>query len=115
MGRGRQGDLQTFSPWDKAPRGQSGRTKDSPSFKFDKIFLADETNADVHDETGSKVIDYVMKGYNGCIFAYGQTSAGKTHTVHGSEYDPGILPRGLEMIRLLRASWRPCWLSRVLM
>ena len=90
--------FQTFTPWDKAPRGPKGRAKDSPSFKFDKIFLPDETNADVHDETGSKVIEYVMKGYNGCIFAYGQTSAGKTHTVHGSEYDPGILPRGLEMI-----------------
>ena len=37
-----------------------------------------------------------MEGYNGTIFAYGQTGTGKTHTMTGVEGDPflqGIMPR----------------------
>uniref|UniRef100_A0A452RMD2 Kinesin-like protein n=1 Tax=Ursus americanus TaxID=9643 RepID=A0A452RMD2_URSAM len=39
---------------------------------------------------------YVLEGYNGTIFAYGQTSSGKTHTMEGKLHDPegmGIIPR----------------------
>lgn len=38
----------------------------------------------------------VLNGYNGTIFAYGQTSSGKTHTMEGVISDPelhGIMPR----------------------
>ena len=38
----------------------------------------------------------VLSGYNGTIFAYGQTSSGKTHTMEGnihSEEMMGIIPR----------------------
>jgi len=38
----------------------------------------------------------VLCGYNGTIFAYGQTSSGKTHTMEGVMGDPGkegIIPR----------------------
>ena len=37
-----------------------------------------------------------MGGYNGTIFAYGQTSSGKTHTMEGVLGNPqmqGIIPR----------------------
>ena len=29
--------------------------------------------------------------FSGTAFAYGQTSSGKTHTMNGSETDPGII------------------------
>ena len=38
----------------------------------------------------------VLSGYNGTIFAYGQTSSGKTHTMEGVLESPtlqGIIPR----------------------
>jgi kinesin family protein 3/17 len=38
----------------------------------------------------------VLEGYNGTIFAYGQTGTGKTHTMEGSKTDEnqrGIIPR----------------------
>ncbi|KAH6938766.1 hypothetical protein HPB50_012425 [Hyalomma asiaticum] len=38
----------------------------------------------------------VLMGYNGTIFAYGQTSSGKTHTMEGvlgDSYSQGIIPR----------------------
>jgi len=40
-----------------------------------------------------------LEGYNGTIFAYGQTGTGKTHTMAGSETDHkqrGIMPRAFE-------------------
>lgn len=42
------------------------------------------------------IVTDVLMGYNGTIFAYGQTSSGKTHTMEGVMGDPhlqGIIPR----------------------
>jgi centromeric protein E len=33
-----------------------------------------------------------MSGINGTVFAYGVTSSGKTHTMHGEQRSPGIIP-----------------------
>ena len=33
------------------------------------------------------MINQAIRGYNVTIFAYGQTSSGKTHTMHGDIYD----------------------------
>ena len=55
--------------------------------------------------TDSLGIEKIIKGFNCCIFAYGQTGAGKTYSVLGNQndlqFDPycssrGILPRVLE-------------------
>ena len=32
---------------------------------------------------GAPIVDNCMAGYNSCVFAYGQTGAGKTHTMQG--------------------------------
>lgn len=43
----------------------------------------------------------MLEGYNGTIFAYGQTGTGKTHTMEGnvnSERQKGIMPRSFESI-----------------
>ena len=36
--------------------------------------------------------------YTGTVFAYGQTSSGKTHTMFGNEADYGIIPLSIEQI-----------------
>jgi hypothetical protein len=44
----------------------------------------------------SLALQGVMDGYNGTIFAYGQTGTGKTHTMVGPaepEEDRGVIPR----------------------
>eukprot|EP00760_Papus_ankaliazontas_P028660 PhM_4_TR3832/c0_g1_i1/m.96388 len=38
---------------------------------------------DVYNETGRVALVHALAGYNTCIFAYGQTGAGKTHTMMG--------------------------------
>ena len=39
-----------------------------------------------------------MEGYNGTIFAYGQTSSGKTHTLMGDAAHPGVIPLSVKGI-----------------
>ena len=43
-------------------------------------------------------MDSVVDGYNGTVFAYGQTAAGKTHTMLGSKSNPGVLPLAVNEI-----------------
>jgi len=43
----------------------------------------------------------LFHGYNGTLFAYGQTGAGKTHTMEGNIDDPqlrGIIPRMVDTV-----------------
>ena len=49
----------------------------------------------MYDETAFPLVESVIKGYNGTIFAYGQTGCGKTHTMLGVPSDQqlrGIIP-----------------------
>lgn len=55
----------------------------------------------VFAETAYKICENVIQGYNGTIFAYGQTGTGKTFTISGVSKDPvlkGIMPRAFENI-----------------
>lgn len=74
------------------------------SYGFTKIFDQDAAQEDVFESVGMPVIKNVLKGYNGTIFAYGQTGTGKTYTILGkSVSDPemeerGLIPRAIEYI-----------------
>ena len=45
-----------------------------------------------------------LDGYNVCLFAYGQTGSGKTYTIQGTPENPGIVPRALEELFILKNS-----------
>jgi centromeric protein E len=64
-------------------------------FAFDHVFDATSTNEDVYNDLAKPVVDSALAGYNGTVFAYGQTSSGKTHTMLGQRDDPGITPRAV--------------------
>ena len=38
----------------------------------------------MYDEAAFQIVEAAAEGYNGTIFAYGQTGCGKTHTMMGS-------------------------------
>eukprot|EP00756_Hemistasia_phaeocysticola_P004916 Hpha_TRINITY_DN13074_c0_g3::TRINITY_DN13074_c0_g3_i1::g.68874::m.68874/K10398/KIF11, EG5; kinesin family member 11 len=61
--------------------------------KFDVVFGPDEGQEDVFLALGRRALDAVVQGYPTTIIAYGQTGGGKTHTIHGSQGDPGLAPR----------------------
>lgn len=65
-------------------------------FLFDKVFKPNATQDKVYNEAAKSIVSDVLAGYNGTIFAYGQTSSGKTHTMEGVLGDTnkqGIIPR----------------------
>ncbi|XP_008297478.1 kinesin heavy chain [Stegastes partitus] len=65
-------------------------------FVFDRVLPPNTSQEQVYDQCAKQIVKDVLGGYNGTIFAYGQTSSGKTHTMEGKLHDPqlmGIIPR----------------------
>ncbi|XP_058980929.1 kinesin-like protein unc-104 isoform X3 [Musca domestica] len=52
------------------------------------------TQAMVYKDIGEEMLQHSFDGYNVCIFAYGQTGAGKSYTMMGKqeEHQEGIIP-----------------------
>ncbi|XP_025055579.1 kinesin-like protein KIFC3 isoform X3 [Alligator sinensis] len=67
------------------------------SFELDKVFPPHATQEDVFQEVQA-LITSCIDGYNVCIFAYGQTGAGKTYTMEGTPENPGINQRALQLL-----------------
>ncbi|XP_057562609.1 centromere-associated protein E isoform X4 [Hippopotamus amphibius kiboko] len=70
----------------------------SKSFNFDRVFHSNETTKNVYEEIAVPIIDSAIQGYNGTIFAYGQTASGKTYTMMGSQDYLGVIPRAIHDI-----------------
>lgn len=72
---------------------EPGTTKSlSSPYKFDRIFDSDFENEDIYSEMAEPIVQSALAGFNGTIFAYGQTSSGKTFTMMGDGESPGIIP-----------------------
>ncbi|CAB0038824.1 unnamed protein product, partial [Trichogramma brassicae] len=70
--------------------------KKSSSFQFDHIFDSQKNNDDVFQTVVKPIVGASVNGINGTVFAYGQTSSGKTHTMMGTASEPGIIPLAVE-------------------
>ncbi|KAL2652994.1 hypothetical protein R1flu_021122 [Riccia fluitans] len=64
----------------------------STAYAFDRVFGPATTTRGVYDIAAQHVVGGAMEGVNGTVFAYGVTSSGKTHTMHGDQKSPGIIP-----------------------
>ncbi|KAI8439971.1 hypothetical protein MSG28_001421 [Choristoneura fumiferana] len=60
-------------------------------FTFDKVYDEKTKTADVYKDVAKPIVEAAIAGFNGTIFAYGQTSSGKTYTMSGTENSPGII------------------------
>ena len=62
----------------------------------------DSLQTDIFDYSIRPTVDDILNGYNGTVFAYGQTGAGKSYTMMGSDIEDdtgkGIIPRIIEQI-----------------
>ncbi len=72
---------------------------DQKAFNFDWVGGDRTTQQDIFEVVGKAMVHTCLEGYNCCIFAYGQTGAGKTFTMQGRGLeinDEDILNRGLQ-------------------
>ncbi len=77
---------------------KKGRT----SFTFDRAFDGQASNDDIYGIC-TKTVKSFLDGINGAVVAYGQTGAGKTHTMFGSESQKGMIHfAGEEIFRHIR-------------
>ncbi|KAH8391378.1 hypothetical protein KR200_010457 [Drosophila serrata] len=58
---------------------------------FDYVFDEGAGNQEVFDRMAQHIVRACMQGFNGTIFAYGQTSSGKTYTMMGDGQNPGVM------------------------
>lgn len=65
-------------------------------FVFDRLFDVDSTQKDVYESTMIPLLDSVLDGFNGTVFAYGATGCGKTYTISGSPENPGIIFQAMQ-------------------
>ncbi|KAI4754526.1 kinesin-domain-containing protein [Aureobasidium sp. EXF-12344] len=72
------------------------------AFTFDRVFDMACRQSDVFDFSIRPTVDDILNGYNGTVFAYGQTGAGKSYTMMGSDIGSndhkGVIPRITEQI-----------------
>ncbi|XP_037579069.1 kinesin-like protein KIFC1 [Dermacentor silvarum] len=74
------------------------------TFSFDRVFPGVASQGEVFAEV-SQLVQSALDGYHVCIFAYGQTGAGKTHTMEGpagelalEDERRGLIPRALHQV-----------------
>ena len=76
-------------------------SKSIKTFPFDYVYGMDSTQREVYDQVAFPIVDSIFQGYNGTVFAYGQTGCGKTFTMMGIVDDPnlkGIVPNAFSHI-----------------
>ena len=107
------------------------------NFVYDRVFGSEASQKEVYDYAAKPIINGVrlglsralavpgvdplgpknwrfvrlfrrLRGFNGTVFAYGQTSSGKTHTMEGpdieNEVEMGVIPR-LEAVQTAALQW----------
>ncbi|XP_069834499.1 centromere-associated protein E isoform X3 [Dendropsophus ebraccatus] len=82
----------------KAENNTISQVDGTRSFHFDRVFHSHETTSQVYQEVAVPIIHSALEGYNGTIFAYGQTSSGKTYTMMGTPVNLGIIPQAVDEI-----------------
>ncbi|XP_043237918.1 kinesin-like protein KIF17 isoform X1 [Amphibalanus amphitrite] len=77
--------------------------KNSPpkSFTFDGVYYMDSVTENIYKDMAYPLVEGTLEGYNGTIFAYGQTGCGKSFSMQGIPDPPtqlGLIPRAFEHI-----------------
>ncbi|KAL0871023.1 hypothetical protein ABMA27_004836 [Loxostege sticticalis] len=84
------------------PKAPPGNKEGVKSFNFDFSYWSHNPNDPefssqimVYKDIGEEMLQHAFDGYNICIFAYGQTGAGKSYTMmgRGEEGQEGIIPQ----------------------
>ena len=90
--------LSKFSSIVQTDSGGAALKQDGATFSYDNVFDKTSTTTQIFDKVGRGIVNGTLDGVNGTIFAYGQTSSGKTYTMLGEEGAPGILGQAADHI-----------------
>eukprot|EP00095_Tigriopus_kingsejongensis_P004116 snap_masked-scaffold122_size333723-processed-gene-1.7 protein:Tk04116 transcript:snap_masked-scaffold122_size333723-processed-gene-1.7-mRNA-1 annotation:"hypothetical protein LOTGIDRAFT_226662" len=93
--------LQTREGVVEVKNPKNGPTDPAKSFTFDAVYDCNSRQGDIYEESFTALVGSVLDGFNGTIFAYGQTGTGKTFTMEGIRLDlelRGVIPRSFEHI-----------------
>ena len=81
-------------------KGAKGHLEAQKTFAFDKSYWSFDSKDkhfagqdDLFADLGTPLLDNAFQGYNNCIFAYGQTGAGKSYSMMGYREEPGVIPK----------------------
>ncbi|XP_067204879.1 kinesin-like protein unc-104 isoform X2 [Linepithema humile] len=84
------------------PKAAPGSKEAVKSFNYDYSYFSMDPNEEnystqlmVYKDIGEEMLEHAFEGYNVCIFAYGQTGAGKSYTMMGKQEEgqEGIIPQ----------------------
>lgn len=64
----------------KLPKWVCSQEKDK-TYAFDNVFQPKTQQIEIYNTVAKPIVADVLNGYNGTIFAYGQTASGKTYTM----------------------------------
>lgn len=64
----------------------------SSIFEFDRVLGGECRTVEVYQTRTRDIVTAAVRGFNGTVFAYGQTNSGKTYTMRGSTNEPGVIP-----------------------
>jgi len=71
-------------------------------YSFDRVFGPQSSQSDFFTNTALPLVDQLLKGENGLLFAYGVSNSGKTYSVSGgntiNSADRGVLPRAIDVV-----------------
>ena len=70
----------------------AGKILPNTTYTFDYIYDQTAPTTLLYDQLVAPIVQSVVEGFNGTVFAYGQTSSGKTYTMMGADDLPGIIP-----------------------
>ncbi|KAI6222768.1 Kinesin-like protein [Aphelenchoides besseyi] len=80
-------------------------TGQTTKYTFDAALNTSCEQRLVFEKVAKRILDGCLEGYNGTIFAYGQTASGKTYTMYGANHDDpefqtkmGIVPRSVQFL-----------------
>ena len=75
--------------------GTIARSGANKAYHLNQVFNGASTTEEVYVSTTQSLVRSVVDGFNCTVFAYGQTSSGKTHTMRGTSEDEGIIGRAI--------------------
>ncbi|WVQ81700.1 hypothetical protein IAT38_003825 [Cryptococcus sp. DSM 104549] len=99
--------LEIQSETDVLMRAPSGSTrhhipKPPHLFSFDRVFPHDTPQSPFFTTTTLPLVEKLLQGENGLLFAYGVSNSGKSYTIQGGNTpaatDRGVLPRAIDVV-----------------